>query len=167
MAPRTLRLGHRSLLGLILVLFLMPFVSLTCGGATFATFNGAQLVLGAKIEKKDPFSGRITREILKPEPLALVAALGAAVGLALAFAASKKLRIVSGAASSLTALALLLLKFRMEQQALQKGEGLLGVSWEFGFWLALLAALAASALAFLPERRDAGGPPNPGGPPSA
>jgi len=46
MTPQLNRIFTRSLLGAVLVLFLLPFTTLTCGGAKLVTMNGVQWEFG-------------------------------------------------------------------------------------------------------------------------
>ncbi len=58
MAPQLNRIFTRSLLGAVLVLFLLPFTPLTCGGAKLVTMNGVQLATGTTVSTKEPLSSR-------------------------------------------------------------------------------------------------------------
>jgi hypothetical protein len=155
MPPRTNRIFTRSLLGIVLVMFLLPFSTVTCSGAKLITMNGVQLVTGTTIENKDPFTGRIKTEKIKPEPLAAVAGIVAIIALGLAFVGGKVGKVITAVASAAGAVALLMLKAKVDQDAIRQGQGLMNVQWEFGFWLALLALIAAAVVSFIPDKAPA------------
>jgi len=149
MTPQLNRTFTRSLLGAVLALFLLPFTTLTCGGAKLATLNGVQLATGTALSTRDTLSARAKVETIKPEPLATVAILAALAALGLAFARDRKGRLGSGVAAAFCAITLLAMKMKVDQDTLKQGQGVVGVQWEFGFWMALLAALAGAVLAFI------------------
>jgi hypothetical protein len=133
-------------------MFLMPFTTLTCGGAKLITMNGVQLATGTTMESPDAFTGRKKIEKIKPEPLAGVAAVFAVLALALAFLGGKPGKVATAIAAAVCALSLFAMKLKVDQDAIRQGQGMLGVQWEFGFWLAILASIAVIALSFIPER---------------
>ena len=124
--------------------FLLPFVTFSCPGAQ-ASYSGVQVMLGTTIEEPTLF-GEPKKKRLDGEPLAQLAFLCALGGLVLAFLRAMKegatgTLVASGAGTAL----LLALKSKIEGDVLSEGEGMIQVSFELGFWLALLAFLAAAA----------------------
>ena len=159
MPPRSKRLFTRSLLGAVLVFFLMPFLTLTCGGQPLITLNGVNLATGRTLESKNPFSGDVQKREIQPEPMVALAALAAVAALVLAFLAEAgSTRTGSMVASGLCALFLLATKFKVDGDVMKQGEGMVQAQWELGFWLALLAAIAATALYFIPDQAIAEAP---------
>ena len=156
MTPMSNRIFTRSLLGALLVMFLMPFTTLTCGGVKLITLNGVQLATGTTVARNDPFSGQSKEEHIKPEPLAAIAVIIAVVALGLAFLVGNGWKLTSAIASSACALSLLVMKLKIDQDAITQGQGLLSVQWEFGFWIALLTSAGAAVLSFIPNKLDAG-----------
>lgn len=152
MTPKSTTLFTRSLLGAVLVFFLMPFMTLTCGGAKLITMNGVQLATGTTLESKQPFSGTSKKEQIKPEPLAAIAAIVAIATLGLAFVGGQFGKISSRIGAGACALSLLAMKFKVEDNLLKEGKGVVGLQWEFGFWLALLASIAVVVISFLPNK---------------
>ncbi len=75
-----------------------------------------------------------------------MAILVALAALGLAFA---KTRGGRGSAAALCAITLLAMKMKVDQDTLKQGQGMVGVQWEFAFWVALVAALAGAVLAFI------------------
>lgn len=156
MQPKLNRILTRSFLGAVIVFFLMPFSTLTCGGAKLITMNGVQLATGTTLSNKNPFTGAPKQGKIKPEPLAAAAGVAAVLALLIAFIGGNKGKIGAAVGSSSCALLLLLTKFKVDQNALEKGQGMVGVQWEFGFWLALLAAITAAVIAFIPDQKAGG-----------
>ncbi len=148
MTPQSSRILTRSLLGAVLVFFLLPFTTLTCGGAKLATLNGIQLATGTTLSTRDSLSARAKVETIKPEPLTSVAIIAALAALDLAFLKNRGGRLGSGVAAAFCAITLLAMKMKVDQGTLTQGQGVVGVQWEFGFWMALLAALAGAVLTF-------------------
>ncbi len=149
MTPQLNRIFTRSLLGAMLVFFLLPFTTLTCGGAKLVTMNGVQLATGTTLSTKEPLSARARVETIKPEPLATLAIVAALAALSLTFIRGKVGRLGSAIAAAFCAITLLAMKMKVDQDTLKQGQGVVGVQWEFGFWMALLAALAGALLAFI------------------
>ena len=152
MTPKSSRIATRSLLGAVIVLFLMPFTTLTCGGAKLITMNGVQLATGATISSQDPVSGRVKNEKIKPEPLAAIAAISTIIALGLAFVGGKVGKISTPVLSGLSALMLLLMKFKVDQNVITQGQEMIAIQWEFGFWLALLASIAVTVISCIPNK---------------
>jgi len=84
-------------------------------------------------------------EKLAPEPLAVVALLCAVAGLALSLGPRD---VAAGVAGGAGAVALFLLKASVDSKSLEKGGGMIQVSFGVGFWLALLALVACAALSY-------------------
>ena len=142
----------RGLLGTVLVMFLLPFLTLTCQGSKLITMSGMDLVTGTTIEAKDPFTGRSkTPERTKPEPLAGLAVVAAVAALGLSFMAGRTGRTFAGIGAIVSALALLAMKLKVEDNLAERGKGMFALQWEVGFWLSLLVGIAAAVVAFLPK----------------
>lgn len=159
MPPSSKRRLTRSLLGAVLVFFLMPFLTLTCGGQSLITMNGVNLATGRTLESKNPFSGDVQKREIQPEPMVALAALAAVAALGLAFLSKAGSgRTGSMVASGLCVLLLLATKFKVDSDVMKQGEGMVQAQWEVGYWLALLAALAATVLYFIPDPAPEGAP---------
>ena len=137
-----------------LVCFLFPFVTVSCGDHKVTSFTGVQLATGTTVPEPQMFGPPKKREVA-PDPFAAVAVLAAAVGMCLGFVGARS-AIPQAICGGLGALLLLLMKARTENQVLQQGQGLLVVSYEPGFTLALLLLIAAAGwnayLAFAGKR---------------
>lgn len=125
-----------GIFALVLVCFFLPFVSISCMGQEVA-LSGVQLVTGSSVGG----------EPVEAEPLAVVAFLCTLAALGLAV---RDLRSSSGSPqgsagsavfAALGAVSLLLLKVRIDREAL-----LLDINYEAGFWLALVLLLIGAGV---------------------
>ncbi len=149
MNPSSNRLLLRILLGGLLVLFLMPFSTLSCGGAKIVTLSGFQMATGTSVSMKSPVTDELKQEVIKPEPLTALAGIAAIAAFGLALLKGKAGRLGLRAASLVCGACLLITKLKVEQDIVKQGHGMLTVQWEIGYWLALLAAIAALGVSFL------------------
>lgn len=134
-----------AIFGFALFCFLLPFVTLSCPGGQF-TFTGVQLAAGTTVKEPGMFGGVGTEKKIKPEPLALLALLciaaGVCVGLFFRSSAGNWGGVTLG---SLAVVFLLLLKGKINSDAVKQGEGMLQVTFGIGYWLALMASFLAAA----------------------
>ena len=131
---------------LIIVLFLTPFVTVSCMGMFTVPVSGMDLALGTTVEYKEPFSGNVQRGEIGAEPLAGIV-LGLAVfGLLMSFVYRRAARIAGAAAGAGGGALLLLLKYKFDQAVVAKGGGIITVNYEAGFWWTLLILFAAAVL---------------------
>jgi hypothetical protein len=152
MPVNTKRFLSRGLLIAVLVFFLMPFLTLSCGGAKLVSMSGVNMVVGTTLTSKDPFTDRVKKQEIKPEPMVALALAAAVVAFGIGFFAGKgKGPLGSMVASGACALLLLLAKFKVDADVVKQGQGVVTAEWEMGFWLALLASLALVGLYFLPD----------------
>jgi FHA domain len=142
--------------GLALLCFFLPFISVSCQTQKIVTFTGIQLVTGATVELPQMF-GPPKSEKLPREPLAVLAFACGVVGLGLSFLKGRKIAIGPAVVGCAGAVALLLLKSKLDADVLKGGNGVLHLDYEVGFWLILLAYAAAAALnvsVFLQSRKE-------------
>jgi len=142
---------------IVLISFLLPWVSFSCSGNKFASLTGLDIVTGTTIERPTP--GNENREETIPSDAFAIVTLALTVfGLILALLQrwiSSLFPAISALAATIT---LLLVRSRIENEVGDQTRGLLHADFEFGFWLAFLSLLAAtiiSARLFM-ERRKAG-----------
>lgn len=123
--------------------FFLPFVTVSCGGVTAFTVTGQQLVTGTTLVQPQPFGPPQTQKV-GADPFAVVAGLCALAGIALSLIGRK---IASGAAVSggVGAVALLIMRSRLDDQLQKQGEGLAKATYETGFTLAVLILIAGAA----------------------
>ena len=123
--------------------FFLPFVTVSCGGVTAFTLTGQQLATGTTLVQPQPFGPPQTQRV-GADPFAVVAGVCALAGVALSLIGRK---IASGAAISggVGAVALLIMRSRLDDQLQKQGEGLAKATYETGFTLAVLLLIAGAA----------------------
>lgn len=127
--------------------FVLPFITLSCPGGSLS-FTGVQLATGTTIKEPQVFGETRERE-MPAEPLA-TGALGLTVLAALAsFVSGRGARIATGSIGLVNFILLLLLKSKIERDALSEGGGMFQLSWGPGFWLALFGYASTAAIVVL------------------
>jgi len=139
-----------ALFGLALLCFFFPFTHISCQGERVATFSGLQLVVGTRIPTADMEmlgqNPRAAQQRVGRELWAILAFLSAGAGLA-GLALKDKRRYLGGAITgAVGALALLLLKLRIDEAVLSEGEGMLRAEYGGGYYLAMLVLAGAAGL---------------------
>jgi hypothetical protein len=128
----------RPVFGLVLLTFLMPFVSASCEGFTFVTLSGSDLVLGKDMSMFDgagPSSGSVDRE-----PWAVAAAVVASLGVLAGIGGVGALLGLAGVGS------LLALRWTMLEKSAENAALGISLDFEWGYWLAIVGfGLAAVA----------------------
>jgi hypothetical protein len=152
--------------GLALLCFLLPFVHISCAGEKVIGFTGVQLVLGTEVSSADVDASvrqsmgmdmgtgsglsqalqGSSRQKVGPELWAIAAFLAAAVGLGVSFIKDKRRWLGGTIASGIGAVALLVLKLKIDHDIAREGEGLLEAQYAIGYCLALLVFVGAAAL---------------------
>jgi len=143
MMEKKLRLALVTKFGLIVFMFLMPFINVSCNGIFNATLSGMDLATGTTIEMKDPDGGLVEQKELDAQPLAAIALGAAILGLLIGFVRGKPARYANAIAGGVGALFLLLLKSDFDRQVMKEGDGMFTVNYEMGFWVAMLLFIAA------------------------
>lgn len=142
--------------GVVAVCFFFPFISFACSGQRLLTFSGLQLVTGTEVssaEVQENLVGEDASQYLGTEDeteevgsegLAVVALLAALLGVGVGFATGRPRSVWSAIAGVLGGLSLLALKFKLDGDIEEEGEGIVTLDYRFGFWLAfgLFALLA-------------------------
>ena len=121
-----------ALFGIALLLFLLPWVQLSCQGHPVGTLSGYQLVAGTTIE------GQKT----KGEALAVIALLSTVAGVFLSLSNNKMKHLIVIGASGLGVIMLLALKLKLDGDILRQGQGALQLSYGAGYYLTLLSLLS-------------------------
>ncbi len=134
-----------SKFALIILLFMMPFLAVSCDGKPVMKISGIELVSGKSVETREPFSGRVKVEEINSEPYAIAALVLSALGLTLLLIKGRISTMSSTICGVAGFLSLLLLKFKIEADILKEGQGVFSADFQAAFWLALLlfAAIAA------------------------
>lgn len=135
---------------IVLLCFFFPFVEVSCGGHKVMKFTGIQLVTGGEIEKPEMFSGNKKVEKYRGETFAILAFLSVIAGLIMSIGVFKgkpfqKIRALAGLSG---AVFLLLLRTKINNEALKQGEGILETKFTIAYWLALFMFLVSFILNF-------------------
>lgn len=140
---------------IVLLSFLLPWVSFSCNGHTFASITGLDLVTGTTFERPSD-EGDDKAETIPSDALAITALTLTVLGLGLPLL-QRWVPLLYPAVTALVAMiVLLLLRARIDNNAAEQTHGLLQPDFEFGFWLAFLGLLSAAILNiyfFLEQRR--------------
>jgi hypothetical protein len=140
-----MRLASPATFALAIICFFLPFTTLSCSGQKIETFSGIQLVTGTEIQEPVPFGQAKTKRV-NPEPLALLAFLSLVGGLGLSFFRARGTTGASAVAGGLACLFLLALKSNLTSEVSKQAQGLIQISFEPGFYLALIFSLLAAVL---------------------
>ncbi len=141
------------LLGVALLGYFLPFVTVSCQGQKVASFTGTELVFGTTVQQPQVF-GPPKAQRIESEPLAVLAFLCCLAGFGLGFAKSRNSEIGAAAVAGVSFIALMLLRSKLEDQALQRSRGAFQVAYEFGFWLVVLLSAGAGVLSALAPWRS-------------
>ncbi len=141
---------------IVLISFLLPWVSFSCNGHKFVSITGLDLVTGTTFEKPGK-EGDDQVEKIPSDTFAIMTLALTVLGLVLTLL-QKRISLLYPATTALVAtIVLLLLKARIDGDAAEQTQGLLQPDFEFGFWLAFLALLSAAILNvyfFLDQRKQ-------------
>lgn len=137
------RIVPTSLLGLALLCFFLPFAEMKCQGSAVYQFSGRELAMGTEIQRP---STRRFEEFSSVGGFQLSAFL-ALVALAAAFVNRNGATKVSLGATAVSTVTLVLGSFQLNTLVLNKSEGGVTVSMQFGFYITLIL-LALSTIKF-------------------
>jgi hypothetical protein len=127
---------------LSILCFFFPFTTVSCGGHKIASATGVQLATGTTLELPQAF-GPSREQKVAQEPLSAVAALCAVIGLGFSFAGARA-AIVPAIGGVVGALSLLIMKSRLDDVVAKRGQGMIQVNYEVGFFLALLLMITGA-----------------------
>ena len=131
-----------AVFGLTLICFILPFVTVSCQGQKIASFTGVQLMTGTTIKEPGSFGQQKTKKV-DSEPTVLIAFLAGVAGLGISFLKSKKSAIVPAGFGLIGLIMLLVMKYRLDNQILSEGGGMLQIDYDIGYWLTFLLYLLA------------------------
>jgi len=135
--------------------FLLPFITVSCGGQRVASFSGAQLATGTSVEQPQMF-GPPKKQNVDPDPTAAVAGICALLGLGLSFLGAKN-AIAPAISGAVGVVSLFLMKVRLDDQIVRQGQGMLQVNYETGYVLAIILLIAGvgwNAFLISQQKRD-------------
>jgi hypothetical protein len=142
-----------AILGLALICFFLPFVTVSCQGQKLLTLTGVQLVTGTTVQVPQMF-GPSKEEKIPGDGLARLACLSGLVGLLAAIVAKNKGKTVAAALAGLGAILLLVMKSRVENEVLRAGSGLFQVEFGGGYWATVSLFLSTVGARLLPTQKS-------------
>lgn len=150
---------------IIIICFFLPFVRITCNNQEVATMTGFKLATGGEIKLKGPqlpdslsegkvegsmeFKQETGQDDRNPEIFAILTLACAVIGLIISILMMKKKSIIPAVIGIVGFVMLLLLKFDMDGDMSEEGQGMIILEYMYGYWIAficfILAALAGVA----------------------
>lgn len=123
---------------LVVMLFLLPWVSVTCAGQEILQLSGLELVAGTEYDIMGE-TGRYDGELL-----AIITLVIAVLGIVSFFIKNRLGRISRGVLAVLGMIFLFSLKFKLDGDIKTEGEGILQTSYLAGFWLTFVSFFAVA-----------------------
>jgi hypothetical protein len=135
--------------GVILILFFLPFVNLSCGGQTIMSVTGFQLITGTEVNATGMFGGEMSssdelntdqKKEIESQPLALFAFVAAIIGLIISFFKMRITAISNIVVSVAGVVFLLLLKVSLDGDAdlNVSGQNVITLDYQFAYWLSII-----------------------------
>jgi len=133
----------------IVILFFLPFVNLSCGGQTIMSVTGFQLITGTEINPTGMFGGEMNssdelntdqKKEIESQPLALFAFVAAIIGLIISFFKMRITAISNIVVSVAGVVFLLLLKVSLDGDAdlNVSGQNVITLDYQFAYWLSII-----------------------------
>ncbi|MGI2908212.1 hypothetical protein [Tolypothrix sp. VBCCA 56010] len=135
-----------ALFTLTLICFFLPFITVSCRQEEIATLNGIDLAIGKTVRQPSIFGNQSKEEKIPADPLATIALISGVIGLGTSFIKAKKSAFAPAGAGIVGFILLLMLKSKIDSEIVKQGQGLLLVSYGFGFWLAFIFFISATFL---------------------
>jgi len=137
--------------GIIILLFFLPFVNLSCSGQTIMSLSGFQLITGSEYKANSMFGETTEGEVkenkeIKSQPLALFALLTAVIALGISFFKKRIIALVNIVVSVLGVVFLFLLKFNLDSDAELSGQNMITLEYQFAYWLCIILFIAAAVV---------------------
>jgi hypothetical protein len=121
--------------------FFFPFVTVSCGGIKAFTLTGQQLATGTTLTQPQAFGPPQSQKV-DGDPFAAIAGICALAGIVLSLI-GRRMVGASAAAGGAGAVALLIMRSRLDAQIQKQSQGLATITYETGFTLVLLLFFAA------------------------
>ncbi|HHV76675.1 MAG TPA: FHA domain-containing protein [Syntrophothermus lipocalidus] len=143
-----------ALFALIIICFLMPFVSISCSGQEIVTLSGVNMVFGKMVQLP---TGET--ESVGPFPMVIVVFVLALVGVGVGFWKNRLSNVAAFAVGLVGPITMCLFKSSFDEEAVSQG---LTTQWGAGYYLTLLLFLAGAGLNLYLMVRNRGALPAPG-----
>jgi hypothetical protein len=141
----------------IVILFFMPFVNLSCGGQTIMSISGFQLITGTEVKADGMFGSEMNstneqnkdqNKEIESQPLALLAFVAAIIGLILSFFQKRITALSSIVVSIAGVIFLLLLKVSLDGDAdlNVSGQNVITLDYQFAYWFSIILFIAGAVI---------------------
>ncbi|BAU23100.1 hypothetical protein THC_0708 [Caldimicrobium thiodismutans] len=151
-----------GLLGIVLLCFFLPWITVSCNNNKIYSFSGINLVMGKKIQSPDDLFGpsknlnkkESAKEKIVREWKAIIAFLAGIAGILTCFLikANRVQGILTAVFGFLGGIFLFLLKNKFDSEMneiITKSAGMINVEYHFGFWVSLLLFFVVGILNLL------------------
>lgn len=135
----------------IILLFFLPFVNLSCGGQTIMSLSGFQLITGTEYHPSNMFGENQGGEIkeskkIEAQPLALFAIIAAVAGLILSFFKMRVIALGNIIISAAGVVFLILLKINMDgnTELNAPGQNIITLDYQIAYWLSIIVFIVAA-----------------------
>ena len=141
----------------IVILFFLPFVNLSCGGQTIMSISGFQLITGTEVDATGMFGGEMNpsdemgtdeKKEIESQPLALFAFVAAIIGLIISFFKMRITAISNIVVSVAGVVFLLLLKVSLDGDAdlNVSGQNVITLDYQFAYWLSIILFIVGAVV---------------------
>jgi hypothetical protein len=142
--------------GVIVLLFFLPFVNLSCGGQTIMSITGFQLITGTEVKASGMFGEMNSddelntdqKKEIESQPLALFAFLAALIGLIVSFFKKRIPALINIVISIAGVVFLLLLKVSLDGDAdlNVSGQNVITLDYQFAYWFSIILFIAGAVV---------------------
>jgi hypothetical protein len=142
--------------GVIVLLFFLPFVNLSCGGQTIMSITGFQLITGTEVKASGMFGEMNSdddlntdqKKEIESQPLALFAFLSALIGLIVSFFKMRIPALINIIISITGVVFLLLLKVSLDGDAdlNVSGQNVITLDYQFAYWFSIILFIAGAVV---------------------
>jgi hypothetical protein len=135
---------------LVVIVFLLPWINVSCMGTSVVTANGFDMVTG---KSNDVPGGLLTRvdNKMDPQPLAILILVSAIVGIIITLLKWKRAPTAQTITAILGIVFLIALKLKLDNQVTQEGQGAIKIDYLIGYWLAIVLFAAVAVMSFLKQ----------------
>jgi len=134
-----------GLYGVILLTFLLPFLTVSCEGQNMGTITGMDMVTGTSVQG----------QAMDPNPLVIVILMLTLVGIGLGFWVNAKRPLLSSITGAAGLILTFVTKVVIDNELAKEGRGLFQAQYKAGFYLMLILFLIAAVYnGYLVSRRE-------------
>jgi len=140
-----------ALFVLSLLLFLLPWVNVSCGGQTVVSISGFEMVTGTQVSAQSQY-GRSRSQKVETEPIAILLLLVTIAGL-IGFTKFKNIYMIEAILGAVGIILMIVLQLKLNVDA---GKERFGLSWQFAYWLNLFVYIGIAVISLIkfPKKVD-------------